>query len=218
MNEPLSMVIDPRWVVAVPENDDLAAEVSRQLGPAPEGADENAWTSLRDYVAALLDRALADGCVWAGVWMTLDQTGELVLTRAELELATIDDAIDDDDATISVERLHDELVVSHRDDTYVAEIGLIATALGKAVSYRQIVAVDDDALVDAASISWVDGEQIVVLRAFCSAAGWAGVWYPQLEAMGQTLQRDPTGIAALTMVAHVADDEVASIAERAPVP
>jgi hypothetical protein len=206
----LSMVVDPRWIVAVPENVDVAAEVARQLGPVPEGVEVDDWATLAAAVTSMLRSALDAGVRWSGVWFAVDQRGTLVLTRATLAVAAMATTVD---GPLSVQQLFDETIVEHRDDDERAEIGMISTSLGTAVAHRQVVVVgdagEDRALVgDHAGFAWVADGCIVDLRAFCSEVGWAGVWYPQLEAMAQTLRVDPDASpTTLTMVAYVVDDE-----------
>jgi hypothetical protein len=205
----LSMVIDPRWIVAVPENDDVHGEVARQLGPAPRDVDPVEWDSLGGAVTSMLRSALDGGALWTGVWFTVDQAGTLVLSRATLSTSA---SVTADGGPLSVEQLFDETVVLHRDDDYRAEIGMVSMSLGTAISHRQVVVVDDGGrdevrLGDHAGLTWVTADGIVEMRAFCTQVGWAGVWYPQLEAMAQTLRADAeTKPGAVTMLAYVVDD------------
>jgi hypothetical protein len=196
----LTMVVDPRWIVAVPENDDVAAEVARQLGEAPDGADGRHWVHLVEGVGELLRRSLDDGARWCGVWLATDATDDIVLTRAELRTLELS-------GPVTPEALAEELTVVHRDDEYVAELALVETLLGPAVRSRQVVAAGDDAH-EVARYIWPREGHPLVLEAHCSRAGWLGLWGAQLEAMAQTIRPGAdVPVGRLQMVEYVLGDE-----------
>lgn len=201
MNEVgLTMVVDPRWIAAVPDADDPAIEVAHQMGEAPADGDADQWAHLVEVVAAVMRRSLTGGASWCGVWLGADATGAVVLTRAELRTLRLPGAVSPDD-------LLEELAVVHRDDEYVAELARVDTLLGPAVRVHQVVAMGAE-VRDAARYIWPRDGDPLVLEAHCTHAGWLGLWGPQLEGMAQTARPAPdVPSGALRMVTYALGDE-----------
>lgn len=177
----LSLTIDPRWIVAVPENADVSAEVARQLGEPPTNFEAEQWTALTGDVAVMLTRALEAGAWWSGIFLAQENDGEYLLARAVIEHEQLDEAA-------GLDQIYEELIAIHREDDYQAVISIIETRLGRAVSHRQVIDFDEETVGEYRGYHIpVDGG-IVRVQAFSSGVGWAEVWGSSLESMVLTLR------------------------------
>ena len=192
----LSLTIDPRWIVAVPQNDDIRAEVESQLGEPSDASDDD-WREILDDVTHLLTRAIEAGAMWSAVFLAQENDGRYMVARAAAEVEVHEQEVD-------IETLFEEIVTTHQQDEYQATIARIETRLGPAVSHRQVVSLDEDTLGEYRGFHIASGFSTVRVQAFSSGIGWAEVWGASLESMVLTLRWAPdVPVGQIQMQAYV---------------
>jgi hypothetical protein len=193
----LSLTIDPRWIVAVPQNKDVRTEAALQLGETPSTIAATDWAALTDDVAMMLSRALQTGAWWTGIFLAQENDGEYLLARAVLDCET-------QEAPVDIIQMYEELIVIHRDDDYQAIISIIETPLGKAVSHRQVINLGEETVGEYRGYHIPVEGGLVRVQAFSSGVGWAEVWGSSLESMVLTVRWAddvPAGQIAMQMYA-----------------
>jgi len=182
----LTMMIDPRWIVAVPGND-VDAEVELQLGPRPEGEPAESWGVLRRTTTGMLQRALDHGARWAGMCLIRDRDGSVVLVRAVVELRSTVHA----DAPVTIEQLHAELLDLHRDDDRASTVELVSTQLGETLRETAFAEFGVDGLGEIRAYYAIVPGAVLAVQCLASRVGWSQLWGPMLEAMVLSLHLDP---------------------------
>lgn len=192
MNEHgLRIVVDPRWVVAVPGND-VVAEVARQFGTDDADANDQSIEVARTS-SSVLQTAIDDGVWWAGV-LAIGEGDEVVIVRATLDWSG------PAEEPISAQDIFDVVSVEGRDADQIVEIELIQSQLGEAVRHRQVLIYSDGNVGDYLGFSCPYDGGVLAMRVFSTVSGWASVFSPMIEAMFLSIRSDtdvPPGVVQM---------------------
>lgn len=194
MNEQgLRIIVDPRWIVAVPGND-ISDEVATQLGTDRRDPDAS---HLADMIAGVLQSALDGQTWWAAAW-AMSEGDELVVVRASLEWSG------PADEPVTADDIYDVLSLDARTADHLVELTVVDSRLGAAVRHRQILVYSDGVVGDYLGFSVPFAGGVLSMRAFSTATGWAGLFGPMVEEMFLSLRPDPESApGTVTMVAFV---------------